>query len=279
MSGKFVEVVPGLEIHYREAGAGPLVLLLVPGWTMDSRIFSEQLAYFADGDRVRAIALDPRGHGLSSCTDRGHSYAQHGRDLYAFIEALDLENVVLCGWSFATLAVLACVHFHGVDRLAGLIMLDGPPRAVGADNHDDWVTYRRDDSDGFRAFFTNGPLKDRDAFNREFARWMLEFPDEEKIRWISEMSNQLDATAASRLNESSDILDYRQDLVSLEGRIPLMYVMREERGTVVREWAAANTPSAAVHSFGKHLMFLERSEEFNAILTDFLESIGPLPLT
>ena len=90
-------------------------------------------------------------------TAGGHYYAQHGRDLGALVERLELHGIVLGGWSWGTLESLAYVNQFGADRLAGLIVLDGPPRAALPDNVEDWVSYRYDDADGARCLLHHGP--------------------------------------------------------------------------------------------------------------------------
>jgi hypothetical protein len=43
-------------------------------------------------------------------------------------------------------------------------------------------------------------------------------------------------------------------LASLNGKIPWLYVTREEWGPLASKWAEANSPAAKVISFGKHMM-------------------------
>ena len=73
------------------------------------------------------------------------------------------------------------------------------------------------------------------------------------------------------LNATARFHDYREDLIALNGCVPLLYVVREEMGPRVSRWAARHTPSARVEAFGGHMMFWERAEEFNRVLADFLE--------
>jgi non-heme chloroperoxidase len=56
----------------------------------------------------------------------------------------------------------------------------------------------------------------------------------------------------------------------LEGKIPLLYIVREEWKDAASSLAAANTPSANIIAMGKHLMFWERHTDFNAVLDRFL---------
>jgi non-heme chloroperoxidase len=265
----FIQLDDELTIHYQQAGQGDNTILLLPGWTMSTRVFERQLEYFAESDQFRFISFDPRAHGLSSKTAAGHYYEQHGRDLHAFINALELDNIILGGWSFGCLATLAYINQFGAERLNGLLMLDGPPRAAAADNKCDWATYRYDDADGGQQFYTLGRLKDPEATNREFAAWMLEDKSAANIRWVLEITQQTPDYAAALLNATSIFLDYRDDLRALEGRIPLCYLMRADQGKMVAHWARENTPSAQVAAFGEHLMFWERAAEFNQLLTEF----------
>ena len=73
-----------------------------------------------------------------------------------------------------------------------------------------------------------------------------------------------------RIDDELSLHDYRKDLIALNARVPLLYVVREELGPRVARWAARHTPAARVESFGGHLMFWERAGEFNRVLSDFL---------
>ena len=268
MSGR-VRIDDELSLYYQQAGQGDRVILLLPGWTMTTAVFKRQFEFFDQSENFRFISFDPRSHGLSSKAAEGHNYEQHGRDLHGFVEALHLDQFILGGWSFGTLATLAYLNQFGAERLTGFIMLDGPPRATAEDNLTDWATYRYDDADGGQNFYSGRRLSDPEACNREFAAWMLEDKSEQNIRWLLEITQQTPDKVASILNASSISLDYRDDLRLLEGKIPLWYLMRADQQKLAHDWAQANTPSARVDGFGEHLMFWERADEFNQKLIEF----------
>ncbi|MGI9316664.1 MAG: alpha/beta fold hydrolase [bacterium] len=272
MPGKFLAIDSELTLHYEQAGYGDITVVMLPGWTMSTEVFEHQLKYFNRSTKYRFITVDPRAHGLSSKTEGGHFYEQHGRDLNVFIDKLDLNNIVLCGWSFGTLAALSYINQFGSDRLLGFVMLDGPPRTTGMDNKQDWVTYTYADSDGLKEFFTLERLRNKRKFNVEFANWMLEFRTKENIEWIVNITNQVPDNSAALLNATSDFLDYRKDLIDLSPKLPLIYIVRKERGEIVSNWAEENTPAARVVSFGEHMMFWERPNEFNSVFIDYLEN-------
>ena len=273
----FIRLDDELTVHFQRAGQGEQCVLLLPGWTMSSQVFERQLEYFDGSDQFRFISFDPRAHGLSSKTPTGHYYEQHGRDLQAFIDALELDKIVLGGWSFGCLSTLSYINQFGSERLSGFIMLDGPPRAVGADNQTEWVTYSYGDADGSEEFFTMGRLRNPESTNREFAAWMLEDKSAENILWVEQITTQTPDEVASMLNATSAFLDYREDLISLDGKIPLCYLLSAGREKIVSDWARENTPSAQVTAFGEHLMFWERADEFNHVLTEFARQCARPP--
>ena len=268
---QFVPIDSELTLYYEESGNGDLPILLVPGWTMTTRVFEHQLEFFAKSEKYRFITFDPRAHGQSSKTDDGHFYEQHGKDLHQFIEALQLKNIILGGWSFGTLATLSYVNQFGRDQLGGFIMIDGPPKATDQDNKSDWVTYRFDDADHFQEFFTLERLRNSVKANREFAQWMLEDKSNENIQFIVDLTIQTPNSSAALLNATSNFLDYRKDLSDMEGVMPLMYIVRKQQEEVVSHWARNNTPTAQVIAFGEHMMFWERPQEFNPLLHDFAD--------
>ncbi len=60
-TSQMVRVSDDLTLHYEEAGTGNRVILFVPGWTMSTAVFSEQLSFFADSAEYRFLTYDPRG--------------------------------------------------------------------------------------------------------------------------------------------------------------------------------------------------------------------------
>ena len=271
ISAKYTTIDSELDIYYQESGYGDIPILLVPGWTMTTRAFEHQLDFFSTSEDYRFITYDPRAHGQSSKTISGHFYEQHGRDLHQFIENLELDNVILGGWSFGTLATLSYLNQFEHNHLRGFIMLDGPPRATGKDNKTDWATYRYDDADHFQKFFTLERLTDSKKTNHEFAQWMLEDRSEKNIEVILSMTIQTPDTSAALLNATANFLDYREDLISLETALPLIYIVREQQKEVVSQWAKNHTPSAQVTAFGEHMMFWERPQEFNRVLVEYAD--------
>lgn len=63
-----VDVGSGVRIHYVDGGAqhAKTTLLFVPGWSMSSAVWRDQMNFFADSARV--VSVDPRSQGQSTVT-------------------------------------------------------------------------------------------------------------------------------------------------------------------------------------------------------------------
>ena len=124
-----VDVGDGVNIHYVEGGArnAGTTLLLVPGWSMSSVVWREQVTAF--GTAARVIAIDPRSQGDSTITPIGNTPERRAQDLRRIVQSLKLRNVVLVGWSQGVQDVAAYAGTFGGDGIAGYVLVDA---TVGA---------------------------------------------------------------------------------------------------------------------------------------------------
>jgi len=107
----------GRSLAWREAGEGP-PLVLLHGWSMSSAVFSEALEHLSGGFRV--LAPDLRGHGASE-GGPGYGFADLAVDLLEWMEALDLRDAVICGWSMGGQVLLDL--YPAVRRRVRRVML------------------------------------------------------------------------------------------------------------------------------------------------------------
>jgi non-heme chloroperoxidase len=86
-----------IEIYYEDRGTGRPVVL-VHGWPLSGASWERQSAVLlASGFRV--ITYDRRGFGRSSAPSEGYNYDTLARDTATLLDALDLDNVALVGFS------------------------------------------------------------------------------------------------------------------------------------------------------------------------------------
>lgn len=110
----------GRTFAYREAGDGPLALLL-HGFGMDSRMWDDVMSRV--GTSRRCVALDLRGAGATSLgTDTPPPLEHHADDVAAVITALGEDTADIVGFSMGGFVLLALLHAHpGVVRSAAFV--------------------------------------------------------------------------------------------------------------------------------------------------------------
>ncbi|MEE9301253.1 MAG: alpha/beta hydrolase [Alphaproteobacteria bacterium] len=263
----YLRVSDDLTIYYEEAGKGAPIVF-IPGWTMTTWFFQHQLAHFAKSHR--AITYDPRGQGRSSRTIENNHYTQHGRDLNDFLKALGLENVILAGWSWGCLDAYAYLRQFGTDNIKALIFIDQTPKALYGEEGDWWEGKPAD----WKAF-VEGVNYDRRDFLDEFTKWMVirELTAEE-LATIMDESLKAPTSTAIQLLADGVFADYSEEAKALDGKVPVMNVVREEWADMAKAWLAANAPHSAVYADAGHMMFWERPDAFNAALDDFLSALS-----
>jgi pimeloyl-ACP methyl ester carboxylesterase len=125
----FQELPEGSRLYYETRGQGrPLVL--VHGWSASQVLWNHQVEQL---QRVcRTVAYDLRGHGRSNGCGGPFTMAAYSRDLAALLEALDLEDVVLVGWSMGVVVALDFFRTQERGRVSKLVLLSGSPRLTRA---------------------------------------------------------------------------------------------------------------------------------------------------
>ena len=108
--------VNGVQLYYEKHGQGR-PLLLVHGNGEDRSIFDETVAVLKD--KYTCYAIDSRGHGFSQGVDVLH-YEDMADDLAAFIEALDLQDVIYYGFSDG--GILGLLTALRTDRIEDMII-------------------------------------------------------------------------------------------------------------------------------------------------------------
>ena len=120
-----VTTADGAEIYYKDWGEGQPVVLS-HGWPLNADSWEAQQLYLAENG-FRAIAHDRRGHGRSAQVWDGNDMDHYADDLAALIEALDLRDVILIGFSTGGGEVTRYVGRHGTARVAKLVLVSAVP--------------------------------------------------------------------------------------------------------------------------------------------------------
>ena len=89
-----------VDLYYEDVGSGQPVVL-IHGYPLNGHSWERQTNALVDAG-YRVIAYDRRGWGQSSQPIAGHDYDTYAADLKKLLEQLELEDIVLCGFSMGT---------------------------------------------------------------------------------------------------------------------------------------------------------------------------------
>jgi 3-oxoadipate enol-lactonase len=265
----FIEV-QGARIHYTVVGSGPAVVL-VHGWALDLREWTDQVA--ALSPRYRVIAIDRRGFGKS--TGAADVSADPG-DVRALLDTLGIHSAVLVGHSAG--AMVAQRFAAALPSRVEALVLYGGPTPTGLRDEQS----RQNAADEAIARAEIARRHGVDSVMRE----MLSHPQ------FLPGANRSRATAArldSILKEYSgqDLLDPRPQSGAFPGvtpaqmrsfRFPVLFISGENEA---RPWQVGSDslvrwmPDArkVIVPGGGHGVHFDEPQRFNQALLAFLDSV------
>jgi non-heme chloroperoxidase len=119
--GTFIETSDRVRLFYQDWGAGgPIVFLHGAGMTSDQ--WQYNVADF-NASGYRCISFDRRGHGRSDRPRHGYVFERLVDDVADVIEALDLRDVTLVGYSLGAIEAVGYMARHRTARVARLVLL------------------------------------------------------------------------------------------------------------------------------------------------------------
>jgi 3-oxoadipate enol-lactonase len=110
--------VHGVSLAVEVRGEGPTILF-VHGYPFDRSIWREQIDAL---DGYRRIAPDLRGMGQSDAPDLGYGMALYAADLAALLDALGVDQVILCGLSMGGYVAFEFLR-QWRSRVRGLVLM------------------------------------------------------------------------------------------------------------------------------------------------------------
>jgi pimeloyl-ACP methyl ester carboxylesterase len=237
----------GARIWTASYGAGPAVILLHGGLGHSGNWGFQVPDLVASGHRV--VLIDSRGHGRSNRDGRPYSYDLMATDVLAVMDHAGIDRATLVGWSDGAIISLILAD-KAPDRVAGVF----------------FFACKMDPSG-------NKPFEPTPALKRCFSRHGKDYavlsatPDSFK-----EFVDAVSLMQRTQPNYSAD------DLARIS--VPVRIVQAERDEFIKPDHAAylAKTLPNATLSFlpgVSHFAPLQRPEQFNAAVRDFLTTIRP----
>jgi microsomal epoxide hydrolase len=266
-----------ITLHYltagNEDGKAP-ALVLIPGWSTDAAVWSEQIEHFSATRRV--VAIDPRSQGESSKTPDGNTPEQRARDYEAVFTKLGLKRIILVGWSQGAQDVAAYVGQFGTARLTGLVLVDSaiskgaasvaaspdfPARLLN--NIDLYAKHKRDYLDGMMHFIFQHRMSDERM--EGFIDTALKTPTADGIAQL--VADMLGADRTADLGEF--------DKPTLVIAAAKSFELEQQKAEL------ALLPNARFASIGDagHGVFIDQPQQFDQLLDDFIKGLSQTPAT
>jgi len=110
-----------VEINYLQQGQGDTTLLFLHGWCIDGTYWENQVDHFCKSYNVYAIDLP--GFGKSKAERINWTIEEYANDVLAFIDAMNLENVVIVGHSMAG-EIMLQIALTNNPKIVGVVGVD-----------------------------------------------------------------------------------------------------------------------------------------------------------
>ena len=265
----------GGKLEFLDQGSGPAMVFL-HGWSLGKEAFGKQRRELSD--RYRVVIPDMRGHGNSEKFLEGDGIDTLAGDLERLLVALDLEGVVLVGWSMGALVAWQTATGPQSGRIRGIVTIDMVPRVL---NGEGWqhglragthlydvdidLTKMRDDWRAFtRAYvpmvFASGKAIDR----RELIGEMLDLVADNDLE---SMTNLWHALVHADFVETVQQLD----IPTLITYGALSQIYAEDAAV----WMHEHMPNSRRACFAEsgHAPHLEEPQRFNQALVAFADGL------
>jgi len=263
----FVEI-NGTKIYYEIAGTGePLVL--IHGWSFDTRCWDSQFDVFAKDYRV--LRYDLRGFGRSALPDTGKSYS-HTEDLISLLDYLNIKEAHILGHSFGGKIAFDFI-FNYPERTISLILPDAAmdvpglklPEDVFAWIRDTWKTGREKSIKEAKKIWINGPPF-KPAMNNPLSALLVKQMIEDYSGWHWANNDPCNYPALFSPERLKEI------------KVPTLILVGELNPKIYHEWAdiqhknILNSKKEIVPNAG-HALNIENPEKFNEFVLRFLSKI------
>jgi pimeloyl-ACP methyl ester carboxylesterase len=258
--------VNNLDVAYNDHGDGDIPIVLLHGFPLDKRMWESQVQ--ALSGEFRIITPDLRGHGESQVTPGPYTMELLAEDVKSFLDAMNLQQVVLGGFSMAGYVAFSFYRKYP-ERVNSLMLLDTRPQPDSEDGKKG-----REDMAQLAEREGAGPIAERLIPRLLSADTVANRQD--IVNTVSAMINQCpvdgiagDLRGMALRGDSSDLLS--------QISVPTLIVVGDQDAITPpaesQNMASIIPSSTLVEISGAgHLSNLENPDEFNKGIHDFLHN-------
>lgn len=259
--------VNGIQIHYREAGQG-FPIVLIHGFTGNLRNWALQIPVLTR--ELRTVSLDLRGHGHSDKPTRPEDYLLEPMrdDVYGLMQHLGIGECYLAGHSMGGMIAQQLILSHP-ETFRALVLIDTAaeiPDGLRTTERARLVEIAREQGmeSVFEEQLRTNPMADQLRAQPQFLEtWRQQFLLTSREAYLY---------CAQALSNREPILDRLPAI-----RVPTLVICGENDEPFVGpsrriHERIAGSQLAMIKDAG-HTPQMERTEEFNRVLADFLSRV------
>ena len=268
---------PAAQLYYQDCNpSGNHTVVLIHGWPLSHRMWEPQISALTDAG-YRVVAYDRRGFGSSSFPWGGYDYDTLTADLNDLLEALDLRDVTLVGFSMGGGEVARYFGRYGSDRVAKAAFVSSVvPFMLKTDSNPDGVP------EGVFESMKENLRQDRAkflaGFGKKFVEWdLLDHPiSEEMLSYLHAIALRAQPHATVQCVDAFGQTDFRPDMERID--VPTLFVHGDADDIVPIDPSARQGHRMVKGSRleeisgAPHGLNLTHPDELNPILLDFLAS-------
>ena len=250
--------VDGLSIHSSTTGTGQATVIFIHGWTCDSSSWTSQVPAFAK--KYRVVTVDLPGHGKSASPKDGKlSMGLFARAVEAVRAETKADRVVLVGHSMGAPVIREYARLYP-EHVAGLVAVDGPLDLRGFPPPNFQQPPPMVGPEGVKA---------REKMIRGMFTPQTPQPLQEHI--LKMMLGTSEATANGAMAAVFDSSLSKTDVIKAPALSVYAGTAQMPDAKVMKE-VLPNSEVTQVAGTG-HFVMMEKPEEFNRVLTSFLDKI------
>ncbi len=268
-----IKTSDGVELFYNDWGSGRPVVL-IHGWPLNSQMWEYQAPVLA-ASGLRVVAYDRRGFGKSGQPWSGYDYDTLADDLHALLEALDLRDATLVGFSMGGGEIARYLSRHGAGRVAKTVLLSAvTPMLLKTPSHPDGADQSVFDK------MLDGLAADRPSFLATFGKQffgagLLNFTvTTEILEWSLWMAMAASPRATTECVRAFSATDFRPDMAAFS--MPTLVIHGTSDVTVPIDIsgraAARMIPGAKLIEYegAPHSTFFNEKDRLNQDLLAFI---------
>lgn len=266
--GQYVTVEKNVKVFVEDIGQGRPILF-IHGWPLSHETFEYQMNEIPQKG-YRFIGMDLRGHGKSDRPLNGYTYDRMADDIKAVIDELQLENVILAGFSMGGPIAIRYMTRHHQYKVSKLALLSAAlpiftqredyPLGMKQEEVDELIQQIKNDRPAALADF--GGKFFSSNVSKPFSEWFLRIA-------LQASSHATIQSALSLRNE-----DLRLELSEITVPTLIMHGMKDEicpyDFAVEQAKLLSNNLLVSFENAG-HGIFYDEKEKFNSELLDFIK--------